>query len=116
MVRNGSRHTNHGATAAASNYLDDQRSCGLFVGQPTYNDYAATGDLTLRCYAAQDNTGGPDTDWYLRITRATDVGNSISLSAGDMIVPAIAGTLSDGGHHSGGCIVSWTVILKTLIP
>ena len=116
LVRNGSRHTNHGSSAASSNYLDDQRSCGLFIGQPTYNDYAATGDLTLRCYAAQDNTGGPDTDWYLRITRATDMGNSISLSAGDVIVPAIAGTLSDGGHHSGGCIVSWTVVLKTLIP
>ncbi len=116
FVRNSSRHANLGAGGDATEYLKDQRSCGLFVGQPTFNDYAATGDLTLRCYSAQLGQGSPDNDFYLRITKATDMGNSISLSAGDMIVPAIAGTKSDGNHHSGGCIVSWTVVLKTLIP
>jgi len=122
FVRNSSRHANLGADGDATEYLKDQRSCGLFIGQPDFNDYAATGDLTLRCYGAQlgqGTTGGggdPDTDFYLRITKATDMGNSISLSAGDMIVPAMAGTKSDGTHHSGGCIASWTVVLKTLIP
>jgi hypothetical protein len=122
FVRNSSRHANLGVDGDATEYLKDQRSCGLFVGQPNFNDYDATGDLTLRCYSAQlgqGTTGGggdPDTDFYLRVTKATDMGNSISLSAGDMIVPAIAGTKSDGNHHSGGCIVSWTIVLKTLIP
>ena len=116
MVRNGSRHANLGASGDATAYLKDQRSCGVFVGQPTYNDYAATGDLTLRAYSAQLGQGSPDNDFYLRITRATDMSANHALSAGDMIVPAIAGTLSDGNHHSGGCIVSWTIVLKTLIP
>ena len=116
MVRNGSRHANLGASGSATEYLKDQRSCGIFVGQPTYNDYAATGDLTLRAYSAQLGQGSPDNDFYLRINRATDMSANFALSAGDMIVPAIAGTKSDGNHHSGGCIVSWTLVLKTLIP
>ena len=121
MVRNGSRHANLSPDGDATEYLKDQRSCGVFVGQPTYNDYAATGDLTLRAYSpqlGQGTTGSdpPDTDFYLRICRATDMSANFALSAGDMIVPAVAGTKSDGSHHSGGCIVSWTLVLKTLIP
>lgn len=85
-----------------------QSAVGLFVGRPAYNDFE-TIDMTLRAYAAADNSAGPDPNYSQRPVKAIDLTSNFALSAGDIILPAAIGL----GHSGGNLRVSYSIVLKT---
>jgi hypothetical protein len=97
-----------GMTNSVGNY---QSAVGLFCGVPTWNDYA-TWTANLRAYHAADISAGPDANYSLRPVKAEDLSRSHSLSAGDVIIPAIKSIAS----NSRSVQFQGTIVLKTLIP
>jgi len=87
---------------------DRQFAAGLFVGVP---DWGTTNSInaTLRSYAAANNESGAYTN---RASKIEDLTRDFSLSAGDMIYPAIRGD----GNVADTIQISMTVVIKTLIP
>lgn len=85
-----------------------QFAAGLFVGVP---DWGTTNSInaTLRSYAAANNESGSYTN---RASKIEDLTRDFSLSAGDMIYPAIRGD----GTTADTIQVSMTVVIKTLLP
>ena len=92
----------------ASNH---QPAFGLFLGEPTWNDYA-TFDCTLRAYDVADYSAGPDSNYSSRPIKCEDLTRSQAITAGQVIYPAI----KDLGSSASVCKVSVTIVLKTLIP
>jgi len=92
----------------ASNH---QPAFGLFLGEPTWNDYA-TFDCTLRAYDVADYSAGPDSNYNSRPIKCEDLTRSQAITAGQVIYPAI----KDLGSSASVCKVSVTIVLKTLIP
>ena len=87
---------------------DRQFAAGLFVGVP---DWGTTNSInaTLRAYAAADKDGGTFNNVAAKVE---DLSRDFTLSAGDMIYPAIRGDGSTGDTIQ----ISMTVVIKTLIP
>ena len=86
-----------------------QYELGLMVGVPTFNDYASF-DVTLRAYKAAV-AGSPDTNYQSRAIAIEDLTRSYSITAGHMIYPCVKSASGSGSNK-----VSWTIVLKTLIP
>tara|TARA_Y100001973_G_C5185616_1_gene327654 strand:+ start:222 stop:1427 length:1206 start_codon:yes stop_codon:yes gene_type:complete len=86
-----------------------QYELGLMVGVPTFNDYA-TFDCTLRAYKAAVS-GSPDNSYASRAIAIEDLTRSYSITAGHMIYPCVKSASGSGTNK-----VSWTIVLKTLIP
>jgi len=80
---------------------------GLFVGTP---DWGTTNDIDaeLVAVAAADNNGG---SYQSRPSKLEDLSRSYSISAGDVIYPAIKGS----GTNADIMQVSWTIVIKTPI-
>jgi hypothetical protein len=87
---------------------DRQFAAGLFVGVP---DWGTTNSInaTLRAYAAADKDGGTFNNVAAKVE---DLSRDFTLSAGDMIYPAIRGD----GTTADTIQISMTVVIKTLIP
>lgn len=81
---------------------------GLFVGTP---DWGGTASITptLRAYAAADNS--PGGSYTARASKLEDLTRSHSLSAGEVIYPAIRGD----GTTADTIQVSFTIVLKVPI-
>ena len=86
-----------------------QYELGLMIGVPTFNDYA-TFDVTLRAYKAAV-AGSPDTNYQSRPIAIEDLTRSYSITAGHVIYPCVKSASGSGTNK-----VSWTIVLKTLIP
>ena len=86
-----------------------QYELGLMVGVPTFNDYASF-DVTLRAYKAAV-AGSPDTNYQSRPIAIEDLTRSYSITAGHVIYPCVKSASGSGANK-----VSWTIVLKTLIP
>ena len=80
---------------------------GLFVGTP---DWGTTNDINaeLVAVAAADNNGG---SYQSRPSKLEDLSRSYSISAGDVIYPALKGS----GTNADIMQVSWTIVIKTPI-
>ena len=86
-----------------------QYELGLMVGVPTFNDYA-TFTATLRAYAAA-TAGSPDSNYQSRPIAIEDLSRSYSITAGHVIFPCVKSASGSGTNK-----VSWTIVIKTLIP
>tara|TARA_R110000822_G_scaffold77896_1_gene186710 strand:+ start:280 stop:2235 length:1956 start_codon:yes stop_codon:yes gene_type:complete len=78
---------------------------GLFVGVPDYNDTDAINPV-LRAYAAASGSSHGN-----RTSVVEDLGRTYSLSAGDVIYPAIRGN----GSNADNIYLNFTVVLKVPI-
>ena len=80
---------------------------GLFVGTP---NWGTTNDINaeLVAVAAADNNGG---SYLSRPSKLEDLSRSYSISAGDVIYPALKGS----GTNADIMQVSWTIVIKTPI-
>ena len=87
---------------------DRQFAAGLFVGVPDWGTTNAI-NATLRSYAAANNESGAYTN---RASKIEDLTRNFSLSAGDMIYPAIRGD----GSTADTIQISMTIVIKTAIP
>ena len=86
-----------------------QYELGLMVGVPTFNDYVGF-DVTLRAYKAAV-AGSPDSNYQSRAIAIEDLTRSYSITAGHVIYPCVKSASGSGTNK-----VSWTIVLKTLIP
>ena len=100
-----------GFYAQSRSNANKQQAVGIFTGQPIWNDYT---NITayLRGYSAQDISAGPDTSYSVRAVRHEVLNVNYSLSAGE----ALWFCIKDLSGSGGGCIVSATLVLKTLNP
>ena len=98
-----------GVFGAGRNANGDRRfAAGLFVGVPDWGTTNAI-NATLRSYAAANNESGAYTN---RASKIEDLTRNFSLSAGDMIYPAIRGD----GSTADTIQLSMTIVIKTAIP
>jgi len=81
---------------------------GLFIGPPNWGATGTT-DYTLRAYAAGSYSGGTGTS-YKGALKVIDLARSHTLTAGDIIIPAVLETTADK------VFCNMTVVIKTLIP
>lgn len=86
-----------------------QYELGLMVGVPTFNSNS-TFTTTLRAYKAAVS-GSPDNNYSGRAIAVEDLTRSYSITAGHMIYPCVKSASGSGTNK-----VSWTIVLKTLIP
>ena len=86
-----------------------QYELGLMIGVATFNDYA-TFDVTLRAYKAAVSAS-PDNNYQSRPIAIEDLTRSYSVTAGHVIYPCVKSASGSGTNK-----VSWTIVLKTLIP
>ena len=98
-----------GFSATGMGGSNHQYELGLMVGVPTFND-AATFSATLRAYAAAV-VSGPDNNYSGRPLAIQDLSRSYSITAGHSIYPCVKSASGSGTNK-----VSWTIVLKTLIP
>ena len=87
---------------------DRQPAAALFVGVPDWGNASAI-NATLRSYAAANNESG---SYQNRASKIEDLTRDFSLSAGDIIYPAIRGD----GTTADTIQISMTVVIKTLLP
>ena len=86
-----------------------QYELGLMIGVPTFNDFVGF-DVTLRAYKAAV-AGSPDNNYQSRAIAIEDLTRSYSITAGHMIYPCVKSASGSGTNK-----VTWTIVLKTLIP
>ena len=82
-------------------------SGGLFVGTPAWGSSNGH-NASLQAYAAANNEGGSYTS---RPSKVEDLSRSYSISAGDVIYPAIRGN----GSNADTIQISFTIVIKTAI-
>ena len=81
---------------------------GLFVGAPEWGNTSTT-DYTLRAYGTGSYSGGSGAS-YKGALKIIDLARSHTLTAGDIIIPAVLETTADKVFYN------MTVVIKTLIP
>ena len=94
--------------AGRNSAADRTFSAGLFVGVPDWGTSNSI-NATLRVLAAANNESGTFDNTAAKVE---DLTRDFTLSAGDMIYPAIKGS----GTNADTIQISMTIVIKTLIP